>query len=295
MRGGLEGRVALVTGATSGIGEQVARALLERGARVYVHGRDAARAAAAVGRLRRAVPHADAPVLLADLSSFGGARSLATAFLATGDPLHLLVNNAGLIGGLRRAETVDGAELTIAVNHLAPFVLTSVLRPTLEASAPARVVTVASGAYKDVKGPFDFDDYYGHRRYSPFRQYALSKLANVLFTRELARRTDGSGVTANAATPPRLTGTRFAHNVHPGARVALTLWRPFSLAPARGAAGVVHVAASEELAGRSGEFWSGMRRLPLDEAVFGDADARRLWELSARLVGASADPPDGGS
>ncbi len=173
----------------------------------------------------------------------------------------------------------------MALNHLAYHTMTMLLLPRLRDDTPARIVNVASGAYKDLKGCFDFDDYNAERKYSPLRQYSLSKLANILFTRELARRLDGSGITANAGTPNRLTGTGFAHNVHFLAKVALTVWRPFALSPQKGALPIIHLCSSPSVEGQTGMYWDGMKQPELQLAATNDDDARRLWDLTVSLTG----------
>jgi NAD(P)-dependent dehydrogenase (short-subunit alcohol dehydrogenase family) len=288
--GQLQGKVVMVTGATSGLGEVTARALAGMAPRVYLVARNEARARATAAEITTQTGNDDIRILLGDLSSQADVRHVAAEFLATGDPLHVLCNNAGAVSKLRRQVSVDGIEMTIALNHLAYYTLTLLLLPRLRESAPARIVNVASDAYKDAKGRFPFDDYNAERKYAPIRQYGVSKLANILFTRELARRLDGTGVTANAATPPRLTGTRFAHNVHAGARIALTLWRPFSLSPEKGARPIIHLCSSPDVEGRTGMYWSGMAQPQLRDAATDDGDARRLWELSASLTGVDLPP-----
>lgn len=283
--GRLQGKVVMVTGATSGLGRVTARALAAMAPRVYLVARNEARARETVAAIVGETGNDDIHILLADLSSQADVRRVAEEFLATGDPLHVLCNDAGAISKLHRQVSVDGIETTIALNHLAYYTLTLLVLPRLRASAPARIVNVASDAYKDAKGRFPFDDYNAERKYTPIRQYGVSKLANILFTRELARRLEGTGVTVNAATPPRLTGTRFAHNVHPGARIALSLWRPFTLSTEKGARPIIHLCSSPEVEGRTGMYWSGMTQPGLRAAATDDGDARRLWELSASLTG----------
>ncbi len=195
-----------------------------------------------------------------------------------------MLNNAGAVSKLHRQVSEDGIEMTIALNHLAYFMVTVLVLTRLRESGPARVVNVASDAYKDAKGRFDLDDYNAEAKYSPFRQYGRSKLANILFTRELARRLTGSGITVNACTPPRLTGTRFAHNVHPLAKVALGLWRPVAMSPKTGARSLVHLCSSPDVSDLTGSYWSGMKQPALTEAATNDDDAKRLWDLSATQV-----------
>ena len=277
----LDGKTAVVTGASSGLGQEVARALGDGGARLRLVGRDRDR----LERTAAETGAADVRTFVADLSSQKQVRRLADELLADGGPIHVLVNNAGAVQGLRRQVSEDGHEMTFALNHLAYFTLTVLLHERLEGSAPARVVNVASDAYKDVKGRFDFEDYEAEARYRPIRQYGLSKLGNILFTRELARRLEGSDVTANAATPPRTTATGFARNVHPLARVAMSVAAPFLLSAKKGAAPIVHLCAAPEVADLTGTYWSGLRQPELEPAATNDDDARRLWDLSASLTG----------
>jgi NAD(P)-dependent dehydrogenase (short-subunit alcohol dehydrogenase family) len=286
--GELSGRVIVVTGATSGLGKEATRALAALGPRLYLVARDPARGEATIAGLTAETGNRDLHLVVGDLACQARVHDVADELLATGDPIHVLLNNAGMIAGLRRTESPDGIESTFALNHLAYFTLTLLVLARLQASTPARIVNVASDAYKDAKGRFDFDDYDARAYYSPLRQYGRSKLANILFTRELARRVEGSGVTANAAAPPRLTATRFAHNVHPLARVALTVWSPFALSPKKGAAPLVHLCRAPEVEGLNGTYWSGMRQPELQPAATNDDDARRLWALSESLTGVRA-------
>jgi NAD(P)-dependent dehydrogenase (short-subunit alcohol dehydrogenase family) len=288
----LHGRVVLVTGATSGLGRVAAFALARLGARIYLVCRDPARAARTVADMVAATGHRDLHVLHADLSTQADVRRVAAEFLATGDPLHVLLNNAGAVFGLRRQLSADGIEMTFALNQLAYFTLTTRLLPRLRDSAPARIVNVASDAYTMAGGRFDFADVNADRRYRPLRQYARSKLANLLFTRELARRLAGTGVTANAASPPGLTATRFAHNVHPLARIALRLAAPFCVPEADGAAPVIHLCSAPAVEGLSGRFFCGMADTALAPAATNDDDARRLWAL-CEVLAAPADAGGG--
>jgi NAD(P)-dependent dehydrogenase (short-subunit alcohol dehydrogenase family) len=178
--------------------------------------------------------------------------------------------------------------MTFALNHLAYFTLALMLLPRLLERDSARIVNVASDAYKDAKGRFPFSDYNAERRYSPFRQYGRSKLANILFTRELASRLP-SQVIVNACSPPRLTSTRFAHNVHPLAKVSLMVASPFTLSPEKGARSLVHLASSPDLDGVTGTYWSGLEQPPLTEAATNEEDQRRLWDLSVELTGVDSE------
>lgn len=281
----LRGRVVLITGATSGLGRVAALALARMGPRLYLVGRDPDRAARTVAEIAEQTGHRDVRVLLADLSAQAEVRRVAGEFLATGDPLHVLLNNAGAVFGFRRQLSADGIEMTFALNHLAYFTLTALLLPRLRESAPARIVNVASDAYQMAKGRFDFADVNADRCYWPLRQYARSKLANILFTRELARQLAGTGVTANAVSPRGLTATRFAYNTHPLAKVGLTLIAPFCVSEAEGAAPSIHLCSAPAMEGRSGRFFYGMADTPLIPGATNDEDARRLWALSEELSG----------
>jgi NAD(P)-dependent dehydrogenase (short-subunit alcohol dehydrogenase family) len=202
----------------------------------------------------------------------------------------VLVNCAGAVFGFRREVSVDGVEMTFALNHLAPYALTLLLLDRLRAAGTARIVNVTGDSYKDAKGRFDFDDWNAEARYRPIRRYGQSKLANILFTRELARRLDPPAVTVNAAGPSRTTATRFAHNVHPLAKIAMRIASPFLLSVEHGAAPIVHLCTSPDVEGVTGTYWSGLRQPPLTEAATNDEDAARLWELSTRLTGVDLAP-----
>ena len=194
----MEGKVCLVTGATAGIGLVTALELARQGARVIGVGRSPERCAEAARQIREQTGTSAVEFLVADLSSQAEVRRLADQVKAATGRLDVLVNNAGLIR-LEREVTVDGLEMTFALNHLAYFLLTNLLLDTLKASTPARIVSVASAAHQGCK--INFDDLQGETKYSPWRAYQQSKLANILFTRELARRLEGTGVTANALHP----------------------------------------------------------------------------------------------
>jgi NAD(P)-dependent dehydrogenase (short-subunit alcohol dehydrogenase family) len=278
----LSGKLCMVTGATSGIGKAAATELARMGATLVLVARDAGRAERAVKEIADASGNRDLEVMLADLSSQDQVRRLARDFLATGKPLHVLLNNAGVLM-FRREETVDGIETTFAVNHLAYFLLTNLLLEHLTASAPARIVNVASDAHVYARGRLDFGDVESHRRYRPMQVYGRSKLANILFTRELARRLEGTGVTANALHPG-FVGSNFARNNGLLASVGMLLARPFARSPQKGAETAVYLCSSPEVEGVSGEyFFDEKQRWPKRYAQ-NDDDARRLWEVSERLT-----------
>jgi NAD(P)-dependent dehydrogenase (short-subunit alcohol dehydrogenase family) len=281
----LTGKTVVITGATSGLGRAAAFALARSGASLHLVGRDEQRAALTSVELARATGNRDIHMLVADLSVQAEVRRVADVLLAHCPRVDVLLNNAGAVQGFRRTTSVDGIEQTFALNHLAYFTLTLALLPRLLERAPARIVNVTGDAYKDAKGRFDFENYNASIRYRPIHQYAQSKLANILFTRELARRLDGTGVTVNAVGPKRTTATRFAHNVHPLAKVAMRLASPLLLAPAKGAAPIVTMCAAPEVAGTNGAYWCGAREAELEPAATNDDDAARLWDLSTELTG----------
>jgi len=271
-------RVILITGATSGIGRAAALALARLGPSLVLVARNPARGGRTVEEIARASGNARIELMLADLSSQREVRALAARFLATGRPLHVLLNNAGLLA-MRREETVDGIETTFAVNHLAYFLLTTLLLDRLKASAPARIVNTASDAYAWAGGRLALDDLESRRAYSGMKVYARSKLANILFTRELARRLAGTGVTANCFHPG-FVGSNFARNNGPLASVGMLLARPFARTPEKGAETAVHLCVSPDVEGTTGAYF--FDRAPKHPKRFAqnDDDAAALWELS---------------
>src|SRR5574337_1084104 len=243
-------RVALVTGATSGIGRIVARELAGRGFRVLLHGRNPVRVSAAVAEVQAATG-GRVEGLVADFASLAEVRSLADEARRRTDRLHILVNNAGG-AAMRRTLSPDGIEQTLAVNQLAPFLLTSLLLDLVRRSAPARIVNVASEAHR--MGPFPFDDPQNQRRYRGLKVYGQTKLANVLFTMELARRLTGSGVTVNAVHPGTVDTSIWNAARGPG-RALIRLFQLFMLSPERGAAPVVRLAADGAMEGVTGAYF----------------------------------------
>lgn len=293
MTAALEGRIALVTGATSGIGQETALGLAARGAQVVLVGRDRARAEAARKDVSERSGNPRVDVLLADFASLEAVRGLAREFCDRYPALHLLVNNAG-VAMTERVLTVDGYEATLAVNHLAPFLLTHLLRERLLASGPARIVNVASDAHKFVGG-FDFADPMAERGFrfprtiTGLRVYGMSKLANILFTSELARRVEGTRVTANAVHPGGVA-TRLGTN-NPGllGKVIPLAMRPFFKTPAQGAETSLHVATAPELASTNGRYFAESREAKTTAAARDAGAALRLWNQSCEWVGVRAE------
>jgi retinol dehydrogenase 12 len=283
----MSGEVCVVTGATSGIGRATAAALAGRGAQVILVARDRGRGEAAAADL--AAAGGPAPRLeLADLASMGQVRALADRLGAL-ERIDVLVNNAGLMAGQRRI-TADGFDEVFAVNHLAPFLLTNLLLGRLAAAGPARVITVSSDAHAAAR--LDLDDLQLEHGWQSWRAYANSKLANILFTRELARRLEGSAVTANCAHPG-LVRTRFGREAKLPMRAAVTLARPFMLSPRRGAATIVYLATSPRVAGATGGYYVKSQQREPSPAARDDVTARRLWRLSEELTGLAPARPTG--
>ncbi|MFI5314502.1 MAG: SDR family oxidoreductase [Myxococcota bacterium] len=282
----LRGKTCLVTGATNGIGRASARALAQMGAKLFLVARDLGRAEETRAEIARETSGADVHILRADLSSQADVRRAAAEFLATGEPLHVLLNNAGVMQ-LARGETADGIETTFAVNHLAYFLLANLLLERIRESAPARIVNVASDAHR-MGGALDFDDLGAAKRYSAMAVYGRSKLANLLFTRELARRLAGSGVTVNAVHPGVVRTGLGQNNDAPILKFLTNLARPFFRSPERGAQTSIWACSAPELADVTGRYFSNRREQQPHANALDDAAAARLWEMSAKLVGLAA-------
>ncbi|HET6654441.1 MAG TPA: SDR family oxidoreductase [Nocardioides sp.] len=278
----MAGRTVLVTGATSGIGRATAVALAAMGAHVAVAGRDRTRTEDTVREIRAASGE-KADMFVADLSSLGQVRLLAEEALAALPRLDVLVNNVGGYWNTRHV-TVDGLEHTFALNHLAPFLLTNlVLDRMTQSGTPARVVTVASNA--EALGRIDFDDLQGERNYSGARAYNQSKLANVLFTYELARRLRTTAVTANAVHPGMVSTSFGAEDPAGVQRLLVPLLRPFMRSPKAGAATSIHVASAPDLEDVTGLYFANRQAKRSSERGYDEPTAARLWRASAELVG----------
>jgi retinol dehydrogenase 14 len=282
--GPMAGRTVLVTGATGGIGRATALGLAALGAHLAITGRDRGSTQGAAGELR-AAGGGQAEVFVADLSSQSQVRRLAEEALQRLSRIDVLVNNVGGHWNTRHV-TADGLERTFALNHLAPFLLTNLLLDRLQQSAPARVVTVSSNAH--AQGRIDFDDLQGERSYSGARAYSQSKLANVLFTYELARRLPATSVTANALHPG-VTRTSFGAEDPGGVqRLLVPLMRPFMKAPAQGAATSIHLASAPDLEQVTGRYFANSKPKRSSKRSYDEAAAARLWRVSADLVGLTA-------
>ncbi len=277
------GKRVLVTGANTGIGKWTAIGLAERGASVVIHARNPDKGRAAQDDIRRRSGSSDVDLLLADFSSLAEVRRFAVEVLERYPRLDVLVNNAGLISG-RRTESADGYELTFAVNHLAPFLLTNLLLDRIVASAPARIVTVSSRAH--LRSAIDFDDLDLRHGYQAMDAYGRSKLANVLFTRELAGRLESTGVTANCLHPG-VVRSDFGSSGDLGGvmGVGWAVMQPFLLSPKQGADTSIHLASSPDVAGISGEYFDRRRVARTSTRARDMKAAARLWQVSAERVG----------
>jgi len=279
--GPMAGRTVLVTGGTSGIGRATAIGLATMGAHLAITGRDRGRTEGAAREIR-AAGGGGVDVFVADLSSQSELRRLADEVLQSLSRIDVLVNNVGGYWNTRHV-TVDGLERTFAVNHLAPFLLTNLLLDRLRHSAPARVVTVSSNA--QAMGRIDFDDLQGERSYSGARAYNQSKLANVLFTYELARRLPATSVTANVLHPGVVRTSFGAEDPGRAQRLFIPFVRPFMKAPARGAATSIQVAAAPDLERLTGRYFANSKPKRSSKRSYDEATAARLWQVSADLVG----------
>jgi NAD(P)-dependent dehydrogenase (short-subunit alcohol dehydrogenase family) len=283
-RGMMSGRTCMITGATSGIGRATAVALAQLGATLVLVCRDRARGAETAAEICAKTGNQAVELMLADLASQQSIRTCARDFLATGRPLHVLVNNAGVVN-LKRALTADGIETVFAVNHLAYFLLTELLLDRLKSSAPARIVNVASDAHR--WGTMTFDDLGGERGYKVMRIYGQSKLANILFTYELARRLEGTNVTVNCLHPGAV-GTGLGKNNGAWARVLIGMLRPFFRTAEGGAATSIYLASSPEVEGVTGKYFVDCKPKRSSAASYDAATARRLWDVSAKMTGLAA-------
>ena len=280
----MHGKTVLVTGATQGIGRVTARELARQGATTVLVARDRARGEAVVAEIQQQTGNQAVSLLIADLSSQASIRALAEAFTAKHDALHVLVNNAGSIF-IPRQTTVDGLEMTFATNHLGYFLLTHLLLDVLRASAPARIVNVASAAHR--RATLDFDDLQSERGYSGMGAYSRSKLANILYTYELARRLEGSGVTANCLHPG-VVRTGFGRNTQGIFKLGVKLIAPFMLSDEQGADTSIYLASAPEVEGVTGKYFAKREAIRSNPQSHDRAAAERLWDISLEMCGLAA-------
>ncbi len=278
----MQGKVCMVTGANSGIGKVTALGLAQMGATVVMVCRDRARGEAAQDEIKTKSGNNAVDLLLADLSSQKSIRQLVETFKQHYTQLHVLINNAGVFMLTRRA-TVDGLEMTFAVNYLAPFLLTNLLLELLKASAPARIVSVSSEAHQ--AGYINMDDLQAERHYRPMRAYGQSKLALVLFTYELARSLEGTGVTANCLHPGFVATSIGQGGLGPiGRTVAKFILALLGVSPEEGAKTSIYLASSPDVEGVTGKYF--VKSMPKESASisYDESLQRQLWEESAKLV-----------
>ncbi len=277
----MQGKTVVMTGATSGIGAVAALELAAIGARIVFVAREAARAEATLAALERAAPGRGHRFLIADLSLVAAARRVGEAIAASEPRIDVLLNNAGAMFSNRRV-TAEGLEMTFALDHMAYFALTQALRDRLVASAPARIVSTASAAHAGAR--LDFDDLQCARDYSAMRAYRRSKLANILFTRELARRLAGSGVTANCFHPG-FVASRFGDEAGGWLAWGVGVAKRFAaISPEKGADTLVYLASSAEVAAVSGEYFVKRRPAKTSAAARDDAAAEILWDRSEAIT-----------
>jgi len=276
-------KTIVVTGGTSGIGEVAAVELAKQGARIVLIARDPERAGMTLSKLRNANPNERHTSHLADLSQISEMRRTAKEIVQSEPEIDVLINNAGALFNTRKV-TEDGLEMTFATNHMAYFVMTNMLLPNLKPGA--RIVSTASDAHKGAK--LDFGDLQSAKKYSGFSVYGKSKLANILFNRELARRIAGTGVTANCLHPG-FVATRFGDQSGGILSVAVKIAKPIgAISPQEGAKTIVYLASSLEIEGKSGGYYYQRAIATPTKEAQSDEDAKRLWDVSAKLAGMDA-------
>ncbi len=279
----LSGKTILITGGTNGIGEAAALELARKGAEIIIVGRTPAKTQFVVNQIRSASGNPSIEGLIADLSSMAQVRQLAQSYRQKHAHLHVLINNAGAIFA-NRLVTADGYERTFALNHLSYFLLTNLLLDMIKSDAPARIVNVSSRAHE--RSQLNFDDLQNERMYpyGGYRAYGQSKLANVLFTYELARRLAGTGVTVNALHPGTVA-TGFGVNNRGAMRLGMQIFHQFALTPMQGADTVVYLASSPEVEGITGKYWTLRKQVQSSPESYDEEAQKRLWTLSTQLVG----------
>lgn len=277
----MAGKICLVTGATNGIGKVTATDLANRGATLVLVGRNADKVQQTVSDITAQTGNTAVAGIVADLSAQAEVRRVAQEFLAKHDRLHVLFNNAGA-AFTKRLESVDGLEMTFALNHMAYFTLTRALLPTLQATNGARVVCTASEAHRGAQ--LDFTDLQSARRYNGFAVYGRSKLMNIMYGYELARRLAGTGITVNTLHPG-FVATGFAKNN--GGLISFAvgvLLRPVEISPAKGAETPIYLATSPDVTGVTGKYFSKRRAISSSKESYVEADQARLWSISEEIA-----------
>jgi len=277
----MKGKVVVITGATSGIGQIAAEELAGMGARIIQVARDRERGEAALQRLRERAPGATHGIYYGDLSRISEMKRIASEIAAAEPRIDVLMNNAGALFSSRQV-TEDGLERTFALNHVSYFVLANGLRERLAASAPARIINTSSDAHARRK--LDLDDLQSAKSYSGFNVYGLSKLCNILFTRELSRKLSGTGVTANSLHPG-FVATRFGDQSGGAFSVIVRMAKAFALSPQKGAETMIYLASSAEVANVTGQYFYKCKPATPSKEAQDDATAQRLWAETAKLTG----------
>jgi retinol dehydrogenase-12 len=277
----MQGKVVVITGGTSGIGQVTAERLASMGARIVLVARSKSRGEAALGRLRELAPAHAHRVHYGDVSRLADLHRLAAEIRSAEPRIDVLINNAGAMFGKRQV-TEDGLELTFATNHMSYFVLTQGLRESLAAAGAARVINTSSHAH--YRGKIDFDDLQSERSYKAFPVYSFSKLCNILFTRVLARRLEGTGVTANSLHPG-FVKTRFGDESGGGMARMIGLMKLFAISVEKGAETLIYLASSPDVAKTSGLYFYKCKAVEPSKLALDDGIAERLWTETAKLAG----------
>lgn len=278
----MRGKVCLITGATSGIGKHSALALAKRGASLVLVARNHEKATQLKQLIGTETGNQDVDLIIGDLASLADIRRIAQSFIDSGKPLHVLLNNAGVIN-VKRVLTIDGYEEMFAVNHLAYFLLTHLLLDRLKGNFPARIVNVASSAHAYCKSGINFEDINFEKGFSAMKVYGHSKLANILFTRQLAKKLEGSNVTVNCCHPGTVATGLGTNNGLVG-KLAMTLLKPFFRSPEQGAATSIYLATSDEVQG-SGGYYADCKSASVKPWAEDAAAAEWLWEVSLEMTG----------
>src|SRR5215210_6650047 len=275
------GQVVLITGGTSGIGKAAATALAGMGATVVITGRNEERGKRALQEIREESGNDGVELILADLTVQDEVRRLAEELRERHNQLEVLVNNVGL-DVTESTETPDGIETQLAINHLTPFLLTNLLLDLLKESAPSRIVTVSSDAHRWAK--IDLDDLQSRKRYRGMQVYGTTKLANIMFTNELAERLEGTGVTANCVHPGGVN-TNFGTNNRGFTTLLFRAFKPFMRSPEQGADTVIYLAASPDVEGMTGKYLSDRKLITASDEAYDENSRKKLWEISEELTG----------
>ena len=282
----MKGETILMTGATSGIGRAAFIALADMHPNIVILARNETKAKDTMREVREMTGNSNLDMIACDLASLDTVRRAAAAFVASYDRLDVLANNAGIISG-KRTQTADGFESIFAVNHLSHFVLTNLLLDKLKASVPSRVVVTSS--YSQFRGHMDFDDLMAEGSFRSWAAYGQSKLANALFTFELARRLAGSGVTVNCFHPGAVR-TNIGSGMGRAATLAYSVASRFLISPERGAETLVYLASSPEVEGITGKYFFEKQATESSPESMDQIEAQRLWEVSGRLTAKWLDP-----